>query len=91
MTETPQNAARPDGAGGHRFEAGLDRTPANYVPLTPASLLARAAAADRALARGVTVVDGALVSAEVGRAHDLSAAALSTALHGVDDPPPVHL
>ena len=40
----------------HPFEAGLDRTPANFVPLTPASFLARAAAAfgDR-----TAVIDGA--------------------------------
>ena len=44
---------RPDGR--HRFEAGLDRTPANYVPLTPASFLAGAAAS---YGERVAVVDG---------------------------------
>jgi acyl-CoA synthetase (AMP-forming)/AMP-acid ligase II len=29
----------------HPFETGLDRTPANYVPLTPVSFLTRAASA----------------------------------------------
>ncbi|MDP4026285.1 AMP-binding protein [Methylobacterium sp. NEAU 140] len=39
----------------HPFETGLDRTPANYVPLTPVSLLARGAAAHGAK---VAVIDG---------------------------------
>ncbi|MBE7246290.1 MAG: AMP-binding protein, partial [Actinomycetospora chiangmaiensis] len=55
MTEIPQSPDRPDGTARHRFEAGLDRTPANYVPLTPASLLARAAAA---VGARVAVIDG---------------------------------
>jgi fatty-acyl-CoA synthase len=55
MTETLQTSDRPDGTGRHRFEAGLDRRPANYVPLTPASLLARAAAA---VGARVAVIDG---------------------------------
>ena len=45
----------PDGAG-HLFETGLDRSGANYVPLTPASFLAGAAASYGAK---VAVIDGA--------------------------------
>lgn len=55
MPETSPPTPRPTEAGRHRFETGLDRTPANYVPLTPASLLARAAAASGA---GIAVIDG---------------------------------
>ncbi len=40
---------------GHPFETGLDRGPANFVPLTPASFLARAASA---LGSTVAVIDG---------------------------------
>ena len=39
----------------HPFEVGLDRSPANYVPLTPASLLAGAATA---FGGRVAVIDG---------------------------------
>jgi fatty-acyl-CoA synthase len=52
MTEIPQHSGT---AGPHPFEAGLDRRPANYVPLTPASLLARAAAA---VGGRIAVIDG---------------------------------
>jgi len=41
--------------GSHPFEAGLDRRPANYVPLTPASLLSRAASSFGAR---VAIIDG---------------------------------
>ena len=39
----------------HPFEAGLDRSPANYVPLTPVSFLRRAA---NAFANKTAVIDG---------------------------------
>ncbi|QGY01772.1 AMP-binding protein [Methylobacterium mesophilicum SR1.6/6] len=55
MTETLQTPDPPDGTARHRFEAGLHRRLANYVPLTPASLLARAAAA---VGARVAVIDG---------------------------------
>ncbi len=42
-------------AGTHPFEAGLERRAANYVPLTPISLLARAAASFGAR---IAVIDG---------------------------------
>ncbi len=45
MTETRFPTAPTPGDGRHPFEASLDRSPANYVPLTPVSLLARAAGA----------------------------------------------
>jgi len=51
MPDTPPPAS----ADPHRFEAGLEKRAANYVPLTPASLLARAAAAFGAR---VAVIDG---------------------------------
>src|ERR1700726_243895 len=38
------------------FESGLDRTPSNYVPLSPVSFLSRAASA---FADKVAVIDGA--------------------------------
>ena len=56
VSQPSEQGRRPEGAGGHRFETGLDRTPANYVALTPASLLARAAAA---AGTGIAVIDGA--------------------------------
>src|SRR6516164_2664326 len=40
----------------HPFETGLDRRPANYVPLSPVSFLTRAASA---FAEKVAVIDGA--------------------------------
>jgi fatty-acyl-CoA synthase len=40
----------------HPFETGLDRAPANYVPLTPVSFLTRAASA---FADKIAVIDGA--------------------------------
>ncbi|MGC1561934.1 MAG: AMP-binding protein, partial [Bradyrhizobium sp.] len=40
----------------HPFETGLDRTPANYIPLTPVSFLTRAA---NAFADKIAVIDGA--------------------------------
>src|SRR6516165_8630567 len=40
----------------HPFETGLDRRPANYVPLSPVSYLTRAAGA---FADKVAVIDGA--------------------------------
>jgi len=43
-------------AASHPFETGLDRTGANFVPLTPVSFLARAAAA---FADKTAVIDGA--------------------------------
>ncbi|MCJ2133142.1 AMP-binding protein [Methylobacterium sp. J-026] len=56
MTESHPRPARSGAAGRHPFETDLDRTPANHVPLTPVSLLARAAAA----AGGrIAVIDGA--------------------------------
>ncbi|MEG9524413.1 MAG: AMP-binding protein [Hyphomicrobiales bacterium] len=55
MPETCPPSLRPRVAGRHPFETGLDRTPANYVPLTPVSLLARAAAASGAK---IAVIDG---------------------------------
>jgi fatty-acyl-CoA synthase len=55
MTETRPRPAEVREPGTHPFEAGLGRRPANYVPLTPASLLARAAAAYGA---GTAVIDG---------------------------------
>lgn len=61
-----------------------------YVVALADAGLAGAAAHDRSLARGVTVVDGTLVSAEVGHAHDLPVRPLSEVLTGVDDPGPVH-
>ena len=39
----------------HPFETGLDRSPANYVPLTPVSFLTRAASA---FADKTAVIDG---------------------------------
>jgi 3-(methylthio)propionyl---CoA ligase len=39
----------------HPFEAGLDRSPANYIPLTPVSFLTRAASA---FADKTAVIDG---------------------------------
>ncbi|TXN64234.1 AMP-binding protein [Methylobacterium sp. WL18] len=55
MTETvPPRAAARD-SDSHPFETGLDRNRANYVPLTPASLLARAAAS---VGARVAVIDG---------------------------------
>jgi fatty-acyl-CoA synthase len=55
MPETCPPSSQPRDAGRHPFETGLDRTPANYVPLTPVSLLARAAAASGS---GIAVIDG---------------------------------
>ena len=55
MTEPRFPHAPAPGDGPHPFEAGLDRGPANYVPLTPVSLLARAAAAFGAK---IAVIDG---------------------------------
>src|SRR4051794_17703926 len=55
MPETCPPSSPPRDAGRHPFEPGLDRTPANYVPLTPVSLLARAAAAS---GTGIAVIDG---------------------------------
>ena len=52
MTDTP---IQPSAGAAHRFEAGLERRAANYVPLTPVSLLARAAAAFGAR---IAVIDG---------------------------------
>jgi alanine dehydrogenase len=46
--------------------------------------LAGAAKADRALARGITVVDGQLTSRQVGEAHGLESVEVSTLLPGVD-------
>src|SRR3954453_20289567 len=40
---------------GHLFETGLDRTPANFVPLSPVSFLRRSAASFR---DKVAVIDG---------------------------------
>ncbi|MCJ2090646.1 AMP-binding protein [Methylobacterium sp. E-005] len=56
MTEIdPQHPAPSPGAARHPFARDLDRTSANYVPLTPVSLLARAASA----AGGrIAVIDG---------------------------------
>ena len=55
MTETRPTRAASRETGAHPFEVGLARRPANYVPLTPVSLLARAAAA----AGGrIAVIDG---------------------------------
>lgn len=48
--------------------------------------LAAAAAADPALARGINVVDGELVTEAVGAAHDLPVRRLSEVLAGVEDP-----
>jgi fatty-acyl-CoA synthase len=56
MTETHPPKGRTRESGRHPFETGLDRTPANYVPLTPASLLARAAAS---VGARLAVIDGA--------------------------------
>src|SRR5258705_4011988 len=47
----PLNARSP-----HPFETGLDRCPANYVPLSPVSFLTRAASA---FAGKIAVIDGA--------------------------------
>lgn len=55
MTEPRFPPAPAPGDGRHPFEAGLDRSPANFVPLTPVSLLARAAGAFGAK---VAVIDG---------------------------------
>jgi fatty-acyl-CoA synthase len=41
--ESAMSRAGPAPAGENPFEAGLERNPANYVPLTPLSFLARAA------------------------------------------------
>ncbi|MCJ2013789.1 AMP-binding protein [Methylobacterium sp. J-076] len=49
-TETP-----PEGGAAHRFEAGLEKRAANYVPLTPVSFLARGASAFGAR---IAVIDG---------------------------------
>ncbi|MGU3542056.1 AMP-binding protein [Methylobacterium sp. A52T] len=55
MMETRPTQTEVRETGSHPFEAGLPRRPANYVPLTPVSLLARAAAA----AGGrIAVIDG---------------------------------
>ncbi len=55
MTESHPRPAPSRDAGRHPFESDLGRTPANHVPLTPVSLLARAAAA----AGGrIAVIDG---------------------------------
>ena len=43
------------GTIGHPFETGLDRSPANYVPLTPVSFLTRAASA---FGNKTAVIDG---------------------------------
>ena len=51
----PDTPIPPAGGAAHRFEAGLERRAANYVSLTPVSLLARAAAAFGAR---VAVIDG---------------------------------
>ena len=40
---------------GHPFETGLDRTPANFVPLSPVSFLRRGVAAFR---DKIAVIDG---------------------------------
>ena len=48
--------------------------------------LAGAAGADPALARGINVVDGELVTEAVGAAHDLPVRRLSEVLAGVEDP-----
>ena len=40
---------------GHLFETGLDRTPANFVPLSPVSFLRRSAASFR---DKIAVIDG---------------------------------
>src|SRR6201996_8278634 len=42
-------------ANTHPFETDLDRTPANYVPLSPVSFLTRAAGA---FAEKIAVIDG---------------------------------
>ncbi|MEL6060192.1 MULTISPECIES: AMP-binding protein [unclassified Methylobacterium] len=55
MTEFHPQPAPAREAGCHPFARNLDRTPANYVPLTPVSLLARAAAA---VGARVAVIDG---------------------------------
>ena len=55
MTEIDPHPAPSAGSGRHPFESDLDRNPANHVPLTPVSLLARAASA----AGGrIAVIDG---------------------------------
>jgi fatty-acyl-CoA synthase len=43
------------GTSAHPFETGLDRNPANYIPLTPVSFLTRAASA---FANKIAVIDG---------------------------------
>src|SRR6478672_13486388 len=43
------------GTSAHPFETGLDRSPANFVPLTPVSFLRRAASA---FANKTAVIDG---------------------------------
>src|SRR6516162_1454116 len=43
------------GTSAHPFETGLDRNPANYIPLTPVSFLCRAASA---FANKTAVIDG---------------------------------
>ena len=43
------------GTNTHPFETGLDRSSANYVPLTPVSFLSRAASA---FANKTAVIDG---------------------------------
>ena len=55
MPETRPLPARPREAGRHPFETGLDPPPAPDVPLTPVSLLARAAAA---VGSRIAVIDG---------------------------------
>ena len=55
MTEIDPHPAPSGESGRHPFESDLDRNPANYVPLTPVSLLARAASAAGAR---IAVIDG---------------------------------
>jgi fatty-acyl-CoA synthase len=55
MTEIDPHPAPSAGYGRHPFESDLDRNPANHVPLTPVSLLARAASAAGAR---IAVIDG---------------------------------
>lgn len=51
----PDHPNPPAGEARHPFEAGLDRRGANYIPLTPASLIQRAAASFGAR---IAVIDG---------------------------------
>ncbi|WP_267420815.1 AMP-binding protein [Methylobacterium sp. GC_Met_2] len=55
MTEIDPHPAPSGGSGRHPFEIDLDRNPANHVPLTPVSLLARAASA---AGTRIAVIDG---------------------------------